>query len=108
MTLALTSPGADEKPLFVRLEPGGSRIAAIGEAAAPSDFATAGIYAVHASVLREADAARRDGLAALRVFLGRLLERGYLLSGIHIPEAIDVDRPADIETAEAFLRSASA
>ena len=105
VTLALTSPGNDEKPLFVRLAPGDSRITSIGEAAAPSDYATAGVYAVRASILREAEAARRDGVDALRTFLGRLLDRGYHLAGIPIAESIDVDRPADIETAEAFLRS---
>jgi NDP-sugar pyrophosphorylase family protein len=107
VTLALTSPGDDEKPLFVRTAPGDSRIVAIGEAAAPSDYATAGVYAVRASILREAEAARRDGIDALRTFLGRLLDRGYQLAGIPIAESIDVDRPADIGTAEAFLRSAS-
>lgn len=106
MTLALTSPGDDEKPLLVRTTPRSSRIIAIGNAAAPSDYATAGVYAVRASILREADAARRDGLDALRTLLGRLLDRGYELSGIPIADSIDVDRPADIETAEAFLRSA--
>ena len=107
MTLALTSPGNDEKPLFVRTGPQDSRIFAIGEAAAPSDYATAGVYAVRASILREAEAARCDGVDALRTFLGRLLDRGYQLAGIPIAHAIDVDRPADIGTAEAFLRSAS-
>jgi NDP-sugar pyrophosphorylase family protein len=106
VTLALTSPGQDEKPLFVRMAPGDSRIISIGQAAAPSDYATAGVYAVRASILREADAARRDGVDALRTFLGRLLDRGYHLSGIPIADSIDVDRPADIETAEEFLRSA--
>jgi NDP-sugar pyrophosphorylase family protein len=107
VTLALTSPGNDENPLFVRTRPGNSRVVAIGEAAAPSAYATAGVYAVRASILREADAARRDGVDALRTFLGRLLDRDYQLAGIPIAEAIDVDRPADIGTAEAFLRSAS-
>jgi putative hydrolase of the HAD superfamily len=107
VTLALTAPGNDEKPLFVRMAPGGSRIIAMGNAAAPSDYATGGVYAVRASILAEADAARRDGVDALRTFLGRLLDRGYHLAGIPIAEAIDVDRPADIEIAEAFLRSAS-
>ena len=106
VTLALTSPGNDEKPLFVRMAPGDSRITSIGEAAAPSVYATAGVYAVRASILREAEAARHDGVDALRTFLGRLLDRGYHLAGIPIAKSIDVDRPADIETAEAFLRSA--
>jgi NDP-sugar pyrophosphorylase family protein len=107
LTLALTSPGDDEKPLYVRTSPGDSRIVSIGEAAAPSEYATAGVYAVRASILREAEAARREGTDALRTFLGRLLDRGYQLAGIPIPESIDVDRPADIGTAEAFLRSVS-
>lgn len=107
ITLALTSPGNDEKPLLVRCAADDSRVVAIGAAAAPSDLATAGVYAVRASILREADEARSDGVDALRTFLGRLLERGYHLAGIPITESIDVDRPDDIVTAEAFLRSAA-
>jgi NDP-sugar pyrophosphorylase family protein len=104
ITLALTSPGGDEKPLLVRMAPD-SRVVAIGEAAAASEYATAGVYAVRPIILREAKAARRDGIDALRKFLGRLLERGYPLAGIPIARSIDVDHPADIETAEIFLRS---
>jgi NDP-sugar pyrophosphorylase family protein len=105
VTLALTSPGDDEKPLLVRIAPGDSRVTAIGEAAAGSEYATAGVYGVRPIILREAKAARREGIDALRKFLGRLLERGYPLAGIPISKSIDVDHPADIETAEAFLRS---
>jgi len=105
ITLALTSPGNDEKPLLARCAAEDSRIVALGAAAAPSDFATAGLYAVRPSILREADEARRDGVDALRTFLGRLLDRGYHLAGLPIAESIDVDRPCDIGTAEAFLRS---
>ncbi len=104
VTLALTSPGNDEKPLLVRTALGDSRIVAIGEAAAPSDYATAGVYAVRPSILLEAEAARREGIDALRTFLGRLLDRGYHLAGIPIAQSIDVDRPGDIRTAEEFLR----
>ncbi len=106
VTLALTSPGDDEKPLLVRTASNDSRVVAIGEAAAPSDYATAGIYAVRPIILREAEAARRDGIDTLRKFLGRLLDRGYHLAGIPISRSIDVDHPKDIETAEIFLRGA--
>jgi NDP-sugar pyrophosphorylase family protein len=106
VTLGLTSPGEDEKPLFVRLAPEDSRIVALGDTAALSNYVTAGVYAVRASILGEADGARQDGVDALRTFLGRLLDRGYHLAGIPIAESIDVDRPADIEAAEALLRSA--
>jgi hypothetical protein len=107
VVLALTSPGNDEKPLLVRCAPGDPRVLAIGAAAAPSDFATAGLYAVRGSILQEAEAARREGIDALRTFLGRLLDRGYRLAGIPISRSIDVDRPGDIRSAEEFLRSAA-
>ena len=100
MTLALTSPGNDEKPLLVTTSE--SHIIGFGA----GEYATAGVYAVRPIILREAEAARRDGLNALRTFLGRLLERGYNLTGIPIARSIDVDHPADIAEAETFLRSA--
>lgn len=100
MTLALGSPGNDEKPLLVRTMAGSSRIEAFGE----GDQATAGVYAVRAVILREGEPARRDGIDALRKFLGRLLERGYHLAGVPLAGSIDVDHPADIEAAELFLR----
>jgi NDP-sugar pyrophosphorylase family protein len=102
MTLALGSPGDDEKPLLVRMKNGDSRIEAFGD----GRYATAGVYAVRPIILREAEAARRDGIDALRRFLGRLLERDYHLAGIAISKSIDVDRPADLAAAEALLRSA--
>jgi NDP-sugar pyrophosphorylase family protein len=101
MTLALGSPRDDEKPLLVRMKAGASRIEAFGD----GEYATAGVYAVRPIILHEADQARRDGIDALRKFLQRLLERGYHLAGIPIPDSIDVDGPADIEAAEALLRS---
>ena len=102
ITLALTSPGTDEKPLLVQMRADDSRIEAFGD----GEYATAGVYAVRPIILREAEAARRDGLAALRNFLQRLLERGYEIAGIPISESIDVDRPEDLAAAEALLRSA--
>jgi NDP-sugar pyrophosphorylase family protein len=71
-------------------------------------WATAGYYSVRPSVLREATAARRDQLSALRAFFGRLLDRGYRLSGVPVACAIDVDRPHDVKAAEAFLKQAGA
>jgi hypothetical protein len=58
--------------------------------------------------LQEADAARADRLGALRVFLTRLVERGYAVSAVPVAPAIDVDRPADVRAAEAFLKQVRA
>ena len=100
ITLALTSPGNDKNPLLVTTIQ--SRIERFGA----GEQVTAGIYAVRPIILREAQAARRDGLDALRTFLARLLERGYKLKGIPVARAIDVDCPADVSEAETFLRGA--
>jgi NDP-sugar pyrophosphorylase family protein len=111
VVLALAAPRPeDEKPLLARLAPGGARVEAIGSAVphGPAVFATAGYYAVRSSVLREADEARHEGVGALRVFLERLLDRGYELAGVPVAAGVDVDRPADIRMAEAFLRQVGA
>jgi NDP-sugar pyrophosphorylase family protein len=115
LTLAVTAGWDDEKPLLVEVDDEW-RVAAIGEAireqavrAAPGQlFATAGYYAVRSTVLREADAARGDRLGALRSFLGRLVERSYSVSAVPVAPAIDVDRPADVAAAEAFLKQVRA
>ena len=115
ITLAVTRGWDDEKPLLVEVDAAG-RVTAIGEAirqqalhAAPGRvFATAGYYAVRASVLREADQARADRLGALRSFLAQLVEREHTVAAVPVAPAIDVDRPADVAAAEAFLKQVRA
>jgi NDP-sugar pyrophosphorylase family protein len=104
VTLALTTLVDDEHPLRVRLDGDRRRVRAIGDAADGSPFATAGYYFVHARVLDEADLARRHGVSALRAFLGRLIERGYRIDGVVMPDSIDVDRPCDVVVAERLLQ----
>jgi NDP-sugar pyrophosphorylase family protein len=124
VTLAIIPTPDDDKPLLVGVRPpsdpigdwaGVRRVSdpnratalsvdTIGADAAGSPWATAGYYAVRASILREADEARRDGVTALRAFLGRLLARGFRVNAVPVAPGIDVDRPSDIRAAEAFLK----
>ena len=126
VTLAIAPPPDDEKPLLVAVKENDREIfssrdtdekisrsfsltvTAIGTGAEGSQWATSGYYTVRSSVLQEAEAARREGLTALRAFLGRLLTNGYQVSAVPVAAGIDVDRPADIEAAEHFLRQAGA
>lgn len=132
VSLALARPGDDEKPLLVRLATGSTRIEAMGEQArrkrnpgrheapAPGEdtdlvagndaelWATAGYYVVRPTVLREAGVARKEGLSALRTFFTNLLARGYRLNGVPVAGAVDVDRPGDVQVAEAFLKQVGA
>jgi NDP-sugar pyrophosphorylase family protein len=103
VTLALTTLVDDERPLRVAMD-ADRRVVAIGEGAAASPFVTAGYYFVRGRVLDEAEGARRDGVAALRMFLGRLAERGYRIDGVVMPDSIDVDRPSDVAVAERLLQ----
>jgi NDP-sugar pyrophosphorylase family protein len=102
--LAVSAFVDDEKPLWVELAPGG-RIGAFGPAARPGGLVTAGFYVFRPRIFDEIDAARAAGLGALRAFLGHLLARGYRLYGKRVPKTVDVDRPEDIASAEAFIRN---
>jgi len=93
----------DEKPLRVACDPA-DRIVAMGQSAAESPLITAGFYVLRPALLDERDAARVAGCAALRDFLAYLIARGYRLEVARVPKCVDVDRPEDIATAEAFIR----
>ncbi|MBS1819722.1 MAG: NTP transferase domain-containing protein [Acidobacteria bacterium] len=106
VVLAVNRPGDDEKPLLVRRGADGF-ITAIGSEVANDGaddvYATAGFYMVRASVLREAAAARREQLTALRLFLARLLACGLRIAAVPVAQSIDVDHPEDVAAAERFL-----
>ena len=94
----------DEKPLHVACRSDG-RIVALGPEAAGSGLVTAGFYVFRPSIFREIAAARAARLTALRQFLAHLLASGYVLFAATVPKCVDVDRPEDVATAEAFVRS---
>jgi MurNAc alpha-1-phosphate uridylyltransferase len=104
VVLALTTLIDDEHPLRIGIESGAagpSPVTSVGT----GPFATAGYYLVGRSVLQEAAAGRASRLAALRLFLKHLFDRGYRISGVPMPDSVDVDRPADIASAERVLRA---
>lgn len=102
--LAVTNFVDDEKPLRIALDPAG-RVTALGSAAEASPLVTAGFYLLTPRIFAAVDGARQQHLAALRQFLGHLVERGYRLYGADVAKTVDVDRPEDIAVAEAFVRS---
>jgi NDP-sugar pyrophosphorylase family protein len=102
--LAVTDFVDDEKPLRIALDAGG-RVTALGAEAEASPLITAGFYVLHPRVFAETAAARAAELGALRQWFGHLLRHGYRLAGAAIGKTVDVDRPSDIASAEAFVRS---
>lgn len=101
--LALTRFIDDEKPLWARMDRR-HRIMALGEAARPSRYVTAGFYYFNPIIFRLVESARLQRTGALRHFLGLLLERGYSLFGIPVAKTVNVDDPGDIEKARIHLR----
>ena len=94
----------DEKPLYVTIDQeDGETITKIGGQS--GDAVTCGVYLMPTRARLEA---KNNKFSALRALLGHLFEAGIPFKAIDMGTVIDVDRPEDITTAEAFLaKSAS-
>ncbi|MGH7815501.1 MAG: NTP transferase domain-containing protein [Candidatus Binataceae bacterium] len=99
--LGVTKWRGDKRPLFAEVTGAGS-IARLG--ADNSPLVTAGIYLLPSKIFELTAAARRLGLGAMREFLALLLERGLVLAGIEIADAIDVDEAADLAAARRAIK----
>ncbi|KAB2958982.1 MAG: NTP transferase domain-containing protein [Candidatus Methylomirabilis oxygeniifera] len=99
VVLAVTPFVADEKPLWVNLDPSG-RVTAIGGAS--GDVVTAGLYLVSGAIFSQAP--HPSTLGRLRDFLTWLVTEGEPVYGVVIDRVIDVDRAEDLQLAEALLR----
>ncbi len=100
-TLGITDFVEDERPLCVQID--GRRITALGTNLPGAEWITAGIYYFTARIWPELERAEAQGLSRLRGFLGHLLATGYRLHGYPLPKTVDVDRPEDVEAAEAYV-----
>lgn len=96
--LAVTPLAEDEKPLWVRLGPGG-RIAGLG--GPRGEVVTAGVYLVPERVRRLSPPPEAH---RLRDFLAWLLRRGEAIYGVSLPAVVDVDRAEDVALAEALAQ----
>jgi dTDP-glucose pyrophosphorylase len=99
MVLGVTDYIDDEKPLYAALDEHG-RITALG--GPPCPFVTSGVYFLPCSTARLGE---NRQFAALRNFLGFLLDQGVPAYGFDMGTAIDVDRPRDLASAEDFIAS---
>ena len=98
IALGVTSFIHDEKPLWVRTEPGSLKIAELG---GPSEeYATAGFYNVAAGIF---DRELAHDISSLRVFLKRLLDEGFSATAVPLADVIDVDTAEDVRIAERFM-----
>ncbi len=119
VSLGLTTHIDDEKPLRVAMcgeegtglmpakftdNPEAFEIIAMTNTGFDSEYITAGFYRASPRVLEVKDKVLAANFTALRQFLGYLLKYGYRFYGVPLPTVLDVDRPEDILSAEAFLK----
>lgn len=99
VVLAVTPFVADEKPLWVTLDPSG-RVTAVGGSS--GNAVTAGLYLVSGSVF--AQAPHPSVLGRLRDFLAWMVDHGIPVYGVVIDQVIDVDRAEDLQLAETLVQ----
>lgn len=120
LLLAYTDFVDDEKPLYIGVSEteGRAMVTSLGQQARGSPFVTAGLYGMRPTIWPVLEQAVASGVERLRNFLGLAVRgggeraeeegstgRGRLrVGGYRISQAIDVDRPGDVEVAERFLR----
>ncbi|MDE2058583.1 MAG: NTP transferase domain-containing protein [candidate division NC10 bacterium] len=99
VVLAVTPFVADEKPLWVTMDPSG-RVTAIGGAS--GDVVTAGLYLVSGAIFTQAP--HPSTLSRLRDFLTWLVAEGGSVYGVVMDQVIDVDRSEDLQLAETVVQ----
>jgi choline kinase len=98
LVLGVTSFVHDEKPLWVKTEPGSLKIAELG--GLREEYATAGFYNVGDDIFEREPIL---DISSLRVFLQQLLREGFPASAVPLADVIDVDTAEDIQIAERFM-----
>jgi NDP-sugar pyrophosphorylase family protein len=91
----------DEAPLWVEVD-STYRVTHIGGAAAPSRWCTAGVYGLAPAARQLAAVAAAEGVSRMRGFLARLVLSGLEIRAIPVARALDLDRRADVEEANAW------
>ncbi|PYP56929.1 MAG: hypothetical protein DMD44_11340 [Gemmatimonadetes bacterium] len=102
LVLAVTPYVDDESPVYVSRRGDGDVRAVSDEPVAPV-CVTGGAYGLSAAArLAAADAVAR-GVHKMRAFLKGLVAEGRRVAAVEVPRIIDIDRPSDLQTANAWL-----
>lgn len=100
--LAVTPFVDDEAALYVAADANG-RVTRLADRPMKPPSVTGGVYAFAPRVRALAREAVDAGVERMRNFLARIVERGLFVATVTAPRIIDLDRLADLETANAWL-----
>lgn len=105
VALAVTTFVDDESPLWAETD---EAMHVVGlRNAPPARYVTGGLYAFADDVRPLARRAVERGVVRMRGFLQSLIADGRRMVAIDVPRIVDVDRPADLDAANAWLRASS-
>jgi NDP-sugar pyrophosphorylase family protein len=110
MVLVVTPYVDDESPVYVARKTGGVGLAERDVAGVsdeplgpPPPFVTGGVYGLSAAARRAAAEAVAGGVHKMRGFLKAMVAQGRRVAAVEVPRVIDIDRPSDLDTANAWL-----
>jgi CTP:molybdopterin cytidylyltransferase MocA len=107
MVLAVTPYVDDESPLYVRRERGDS-VRALSDQPIEPPCVTGGVYGLSAESRRAAADAAARGVHQMRGFLQGVVAAGRRVAAVEVARIIDIDRPSDLQTANAWLAAREA
>lgn len=96
----------DESPVYVRRQ--GGTVRAVSDAPVVPPCVTGGVYGLGARARRAAAEALERGVQKMRGWLAALVADGRDVAAVEVPRIIDIDRPSDLETANAWLAAREA
>jgi len=107
LVLAVTPYVDDESPVYVSRREGGLVLAVSDEPLQPP-CVTGGVYGLSAAARRAAADAVGHGVHKMRGFLKTVVAEGGRVAVVEVPRIIDIDRPSDLQTANAWLAAREA
>lgn len=110
MVLIVTPYVDDESPVYVNRRGESSDVRTISDAPLDPPCVTGGVYGLSAAARRAAADAVSRGVQKMRGFLKGMVAEGggRRVVAVEVPRIIDIDRPSDLESANAWLAAREA
>jgi NDP-sugar pyrophosphorylase family protein len=102
MVLAVTPYVDDESPVYV-IRGGGGDVRALSDEPVDPPCVTGGVYGLSALMRGAAAVAVVAGGHRMRGFLKSAVAEGRRVAAVEVPRIIDIDRPSDLQHANAWL-----
>jgi NDP-sugar pyrophosphorylase family protein len=102
MVLAVTPYVDDESPVYV-IRGGAGDVRALSDEPVNPPCVTGGVYGLSAGMRRAAADAVSGGGHRMRGFLKMVVADGRRVASVEVPRIIDIDRPSDLQHANAWL-----